>query len=124
MIDRLRVLLAFQAITYVIAGMIHSGAVLDGHKLQAGFIAESLIAAALITGLLVSLFRPAVTRDAALAAQGFALVLTCIGLFLLVVGANPRSVPEFAYHIGIIAILIWGLREAWQMPREHLPQAA
>lgn len=122
MTDRLRGLLAFQAVTYLIASLIHAGVVLDGYEHREASIAESLIAVVLFAGLLVGLARPALTRDAALGAQGFALALTCVGLFTIAVGVGPRTVPDVVYHLCIVAILIWGLREAWQMPREHIPQ--
>jgi hypothetical protein len=124
MIDRLRLLLAFQAITYLIASLTHAGAVLNGYEHRDASIAEGFIAVVLFAGLLVSLARPALTRDAALGAQGFALGLTCVGLFTIAVGVGPRTVPDVVYHLCIVAILIWGLREAWQMPREHIPHGA
>jgi hypothetical protein len=122
MIDRLRALLAFQGATYVIASLIHAGTVFDGYKHQEAAIAEGLIAVVLFAGLLFSLVRPELTRDAALGAQGFALALTCVGIFTIAVGVGPRTVPDVVYHIGIVAILIWGLREAWRMPDQPLPQ--
>jgi hypothetical protein len=95
---------------------------LDGNEHSEAAIAEGLIAVVLFGGLLVSLLRPELTRDAALGAQGFALALTCVGIFTIAVGVGPRTVPDVVYHIGIVAILIWGLRMAWQMPEQRLPR--
>lgn len=122
MIDRLRGLLAFQAVTYLIASLIHAGVAVNGYEHHDASIAEGIIAVVLFAGLLVSLARPVLTREAALGAQGFALALTCVGLFTIAVGVGPRTVPDVVYHLSIVAILIWGLREAWQMPRDRIPQ--
>jgi protein-S-isoprenylcysteine O-methyltransferase Ste14 len=122
MIDRLRILLGFQGATYLIASLIHAGVAIDNNEHREAAIAEGLIAAVLFAGLLVTLARPELTRDAALGAQGFALALTCVGIFTIAIGVGPRTVPDVVYHIGIVAILIWGLRAAWQMPENRLPQ--
>ncbi len=122
MIDRLRGLLAFQAMTYLVASLIHASVLLDGYEHRDASIAEGVIAMALFAGLLVSLARPARTRDAALGAQGFALALTCVGLFTIAVGVGPRTVPDVVYHLCIVAILIWGMREARQLPQGQPPQ--
>ena len=41
--------------------------------------------------------------------QGFALLSTLIGVFTIAVGVGPRTAPDVAYHIAIVAVLIWGL---------------
>lgn len=123
MIDRLRGLLAFQAITYLIASLVHAGVVLDGYEHREATIAESVIAVALFAGLLVSLLRPELTREAALGAQGFALALTCVGLFTIAVGVGPRTVPDVVYHLCIVLLLLWGLRGAWQIPARKMSQS-
>ncbi len=73
-----------------------------------------LIAVVLLAGLGVSLARPALTAEAGLGAQGFALLLTLVGLFTIAVGVGPRTVPDVVYHAIIIAVLVWGLATAWQ----------
>ena len=97
--------------------------VLDGYEHREAAIAEGVIAVALFAGLLASVLSPALIRHAALAAQGFALALTCVGLFTIAVGVGPRTVPDVVYHICIVLILIWGLREAWQMPDGKMSQS-
>jgi branched-subunit amino acid permease len=44
--------------------------------------------------------------------QGFALLATCVGLFTIAVGVGPRTVPDVAYHVAIVIVLLWGLMVA------------
>lgn len=109
MTQRIRIFLLFEAVTFVLAALAHSGMLVDGYEHQEARIAESVIALVLLGGLALSWIRPELTREAGIAAQGFALLGTLIGLFTIAVGVGPRTVPDVVYHIGIIAVLIWGL---------------
>jgi hypothetical protein len=44
-----------------------------------------------------------------LAAQGFALFWTLVGIVTIAVGIGPRTAPDIVYHIGIVGVLVWGL---------------
>lgn len=114
MIPRLRTLLLVEAIAFALAAMVHFGVLVHGYEHDKARIAESIIALALLAGLAVSLLRPALTRDAALAAQGFALLGTFVGLFTIIIGVGPRTVPDVIFHILIIVLLILGLLLASQ----------
>lgn len=114
MIPRLRTLLLVEAIAFALAAMVHFGVLVHGYEHDKARIAESIIALALLAGLAVSLLRPALTRDAALAAQGFALLGTFVGLFTIIIGVGPRTVPDVIFHILIIVLLIFGLLLASQ----------
>ncbi len=59
--------------------------------------------------LVLSWIRPSWTRKAGIAAQGFALVGTRVGVFTIIVGVGPCTTPDVVYHIGIVAGLLWGL---------------
>lgn len=122
MTQRIRLFLLFEAATFVLAAIVHFGYVLDGYEHQEARIAESAIAVVLLGGLLVSLARPAWTREAGLVAQACALVGTLIGLFTIAVGVGPRTVLDVVYHCAIIAVLIWGLLTAarWSGEEERL----
>jgi hypothetical protein len=37
-------------------------------------------------------------------------------LFTIAVGVGPRTVPDIAYHIAIVLVLVWGLRVAARTP--------
>jgi len=49
-----------------------------------------------------------------LAAQGFALLGTLVGLFTIIIGVGPRTVPDVVYHIAVLIVLAAGLRVAGQ----------
>jgi hypothetical protein len=99
----------FEAGTFVAASLIHSGALIAGYEHQQARIAEGVIAIVLLVGAAVTWIRPAWTRMAGLAAQGFALLGTLVGVFTIIVGVGPRTVPDIAYHLAIVVVLIWGL---------------
>jgi uncharacterized membrane protein YjjP (DUF1212 family) len=44
-----------------------------------------------------------------LAAQGFAILGTLVGLFTIAIGIGPRTVPDLVFHAGIVVVLVWGL---------------
>ena len=60
--------------------------------------------------------RPDWTRGAAIAAQALALLGVAVGLFTIVVGVGPRTVPDIVYHLAIAAVLAWGLITAIRRP--------
>ncbi len=49
-------------------------------------------------------------------AQGFALFGTLVGVFTIAVGVGPRTIADIIYHVGIVALLIWGLAVAVRAP--------
>jgi len=98
------------------------GVLVDGYEHRESRVAESVIALVLLAGLALSLIRPAWTREAGLAAQGFALLGTLVGVFTIIVGVGPRTAPDIVYHLGIVAVLVWGLVVAARAPanaRQH-----
>lgn len=109
MIQRIRALLLVEAVAFALAAMVHFGVLIHGYEHDKARIAESIIALALLAGLTVSLLRPALTRDAALVAQAFALLGTFVGLFTIMVGVGPRTVPDVIFHIAIVLVLAGGL---------------
>lgn len=117
--SKVRLLLVVEAVTFAIAAAIHFGLLTTtGYEHRAAGIAESVIAAVLLVGILTSWFARAWQRYAGLAVQAFALLGTLVGLFTIVVGVGPRTLPDIAYHIAIIALLAWGLTLAARVPAE------
>ena len=106
---KIRILMLFEAATFVAASLIHSGVMITGSDHQKARIAEGVIATVLLVGAAFSWVRPAWTRQAGLAAQGFALLGTLVGIFTITVGVGPRTIPDVAYHVAIVVILVWGL---------------
>lgn len=60
-------------------------------------------------GLALALVRPEWTRTAALGTQTLALLGTLVGIFTIVVGVGPRSIPDVVYQVAIVTLLAWGL---------------
>ena len=119
----IRFFLLFEAATYVGAALVHFGILIGGYEHRAAGSAESVIAAVLLAGLATTWLAPAVTRGTGLAAQTFALLGTLVGLFTIAIGVGPRTVPDLAYHVSIVAVLIWVLVVAKRTPSKPRPSA-
>ncbi len=101
--------LLFEAATFIVATLIHSGLLISGYEHQKARIAESVIAVVLLSAAASTWIWPAQARKAGLAGQAFALIGTLIGVLTIALGVGPRTAPDIAYHITIVALLIWGL---------------
>jgi hypothetical protein len=109
----------FEAASFMVASLIHSGLLIGGYEHQEARIAEGVIATVLLVGVALTWVRPAWTRPVSLAAQGFALLGTLIGVFTIAIGVGPRTVPDVAYHISIVIVLMWGLGIALRAQPAH-----
>jgi hypothetical protein len=105
----IRLFLLLEAAAFVAAASVHFSLVIAGYEHRKAGVAESVIAAVLILGLAVTSLGRTWTRRVGLAAQAFALVGTLIGVFTIMIGVGPRTLPDVAYHFAIMAVLIWGL---------------
>lgn len=110
----LRRLLAIEAAAFAAAALVHTGVVVDGFTDPAAATAESVIGLVLAVGAVLAWTRPDWTRIVALAAQGFALAGSLIGLYLAVRGVGPNTVPDLVFHVGIVATLMYGTVAAWR----------
>ena len=113
-----RMFLLLEGASFVLAGLVHAGVLVDGYAHRQASIAESTIAVVLLVGCGLTWIWPARTRPLGLAAQGFALLGTLVGLFTIAVGVGPRTVPDLAYHVAILAALALGLVVAARTPAE------
>jgi hypothetical protein len=104
-----RLFMLFEAATFVAASLVHAGALVAGYEHREARIAELVIAIALLAGLALTWIRPGWTRVVGLAAQGFALLGTLVGVFTIAIGIGPRTAPDIAYHVGIVLVLACGL---------------
>ena len=105
----IRYFLFVEAAAFAVAALIHGGFVIEGYQHREARIAESVIAAVLVVGLLVTFVSPALSRAAGLGVQGFALLGTLIGIFTIIIGVGPRTAADIVYHIGIVSVLVLGL---------------
>lgn len=112
----IRVLLLVEAAAFAAAALAHSGVLVHGHEHQQARVAESLTALVLLAGFVLSWIHPAWTRQAGIVAQGFALLGTLVGMFTIALGVGPQTAPDVAYHLGILAVLVWGLVVAARAP--------
>lgn len=79
--------------------------------------AETVIAVALLVGLALTVTRAADVRSVALAAQGFALLGTLIGV-TLVLTVGPTKTFDVTVHSIMLALLLAGLAVTYRAPRE------
>jgi hypothetical protein len=121
--NQIRLFLLVEALSFAIASLIHSGKLVQGYEHPEARIAEGVIAAVLLAGLVVTWLRPGAMRRIGLIAQGFALLGTLVGIFTIIIGVGPRTPPDIVYHIGIVLVLVWGLWVAAQS-RGELGSAA
>ena len=68
----IRLLLPLEAVTFVAAALIHFGVIAAGYKHEKAGVAESVIAAVLLTGGILAWLLKGWTRKIGLAAQAFA----------------------------------------------------
>jgi hypothetical protein len=111
-ISKIRLFLLVEAFSFATASMIHAGKLVQGYEHPQARIAEAVIALVLLAGWALTWIRPERLRAVGLAVQGFALLGTLVGVFTIAVGVGPRTVPDIVYHIGIVIVLVWGLRVA------------
>jgi hypothetical protein len=102
-------LLLLEAASFVTAALIHFGLLVRGYEHWKAGTAESVIATVLLAGLVLTFVRRGWTREVGLGAQAFALVGTRVGVFTIIVGVCPRTVPDIIYHVAIVAVLAYGL---------------
>ncbi len=123
----IRVLLLFEAATFVAAAAIHFGALLEGYGHRKAGTAETVIAVVLFVGLALTWSGPARARRAAVGAHAFAILGVLVGLFTIAVGVGPRTALDIEYHVAILAVLVAGLaisvRGRWPRPRPVYPSA-
>jgi hypothetical protein len=105
----LRLLLLLEASTFVAAAVIHFGALLEGYGYREAGTAETVTAAVLLAGLALTWAPSLWPPRATVGAQAFATLGVLIGLFTTAVGVGPRTGPDVAYHVGILAVLAVGL---------------
>jgi hypothetical protein len=122
-IGAVRLFVAAEAVTFLVAASIHRGFLLSGYQHQAASVGESVIAIVLFIALLLTWIRPTNTRLFGLVGQGFAFLGTLVGLFTIAIGVGPRTVPDVTYHALILAVLAWGLIVTYRAVPTREPQA-
>jgi hypothetical protein len=109
MTQLVRRLLTGEAALFCAAALLHTGALIGGYHHREAATAESVIAAVLLAGFAISLIAPRWSRVAGLAAQGFALLGTVVGIFTIAIGIGPQTVLDITIHAVMVATLVTGL---------------
>jgi hypothetical protein len=118
MTQMIRLFLLVESATFFLAAQIHMGFLIVGFAHRNASIAESVIAAVLFGGLLLTLFIREWARNVGIVVQSFALMGTLVGIFTIIVGVGPRTVPDVLYHIAIVLVLAVGIAVARSAPME------
>ncbi|HKI44479.1 MAG TPA: hypothetical protein VKA08_04000 [Balneolales bacterium] len=105
----MKILIFLEAALFIVAALVHSGKMVSGFKHNKARIAEGVIAIVLLSGFVLGFVSPAWLNAAGLTVQAFALLGTLVGLFTMLIGVGPRSVPDYVFHIMIIILLGFGL---------------
>jgi hypothetical protein len=118
MTQMIRLFLLVESATFFLAALIHMGFLVVGFAHRNASIAESVIAAVLFGGLLLTLFIREWTRNVGIVVQSFALLGALVGILTIIVGVGPRTVPDVLYHIAIVVVLAVGIAVARSAPLE------
>jgi hypothetical protein len=111
-----RLFLVVETFAFLTAASVHFGLLFHGYEHSKAGTAEGVIGGALFLALLLAAIRPASTRAIGLAAQGFALIGTLVGIFTIAIGIGPRTAPDLTFHLGIVIVLVFGLVTAARGP--------
>jgi hypothetical protein len=109
MIRAIRLFVFWEGAAFIAASLTHFGVLMRGYEHQKAGTAESVIGVVLLAGWALTWVRPRLTRGIGLAVQGFALLGTLVGIFTIAIGVGPRTGLDVAFHVSIVAVLVWGL---------------
>jgi hypothetical protein len=104
-----RSFLSLEASVFGAAALIHAGVLVAGYEHAKARTAETVIALALVAGLMATIMAPRSSRGIGLAAQSFALAGTLVGLLTIAVGVGPRTALDLTLHAAMVALLVSGL---------------
>lgn len=109
-----RALLGVEAVSFLLAAMVHAGGLIRGFEHYEAMIAEGVIGTVLLVGLAMTWVRPRLMFSVATGVQLFALLGTLVGIWTIIVGIGPRTAPDVVYHVVIVLMLVVGIWVAWQ----------
>lgn len=100
--------------SFLLAAMVHAGVLVRGYGHNEAMLAEAVIGIVLLLGLVTTWVRPQTTFTVGLGVQAFALLGTLVGIWAIVVGVGPRTLPDVVYHAIIVVVLVVGIGLAWR----------
>jgi hypothetical protein len=101
--------LLVEAVSFGAAALLHAGLLTRAFEHHQAAVAETVIAVVLAAGLAGGLMAPRWPRAFALAAQGFALLGTFVGIVMIAIGVGPQSSLDLMLHAGFVTVLVTGL---------------
>lgn len=107
--QRLRLLLVFEASIFVLAALVHVGIFSAALRYSQAFVIELLLAVILMGGLGASLNWPRATRDIAVFVHSGAVLVALTGVILMAMGegATERA-ADLVFHVLMLLMLIRG----------------
>ena len=118
--NTVRLFLALEVASFVLAALVHFGVLTRGYEHGSAATAESVIGTVLLVAFALTWALPARTPLIGIAGQAFALLGTLLGAFMIAIGIGPRTVPDLVYHAAILLALAWGLLVAARAPAAEL----
>jgi hypothetical protein len=113
---RVRGFLLLQIAIFLALVSIHFGLLIGGYRHRNAGTTESVIAAVLVAGLLLTWTPPPWNRRAAIAAQSFGILGVLAGLFTIALGIGPRTTLDLVLNAALLLTLIAGLAIAMRKP--------
>jgi flagellar motor component MotA len=104
-----RLFLSAEVLAFWMASLVHAGILLRGYEHRPAMVAEGVIGAVLVLGLLMILMDARSTRIVGSVVQGFALLGTLVGIFTTVIGVGPHSRFDVALHGMFVVLLVSGM---------------
>ena len=111
----IRGFLLVQIAIFLVMVLIHFGLLIEGYRHQNAGATESLIAAVLVAGLLLT-WTPRWSRRAAVVAQSFGTLGVLLGLFTIALGIGPRTILDLGLDVVLLLTLIAGLGMTLRKP--------
>lgn len=112
-----RLFVFVEAAAFVAAALTHFGVLIEGYRHRQAGTAESVIGIVLLAGWISTFIRPSWANRIAAVVQGFALFGTLVGLFTIVIGVGPRTMPDLVFHVFIVVLLVCGLIVSLRAPK-------
>jgi hypothetical protein len=113
---RVRGFLLLQIAIFLALVSIHFGLLIGGYRHRNAGTTESVIAAVLVAGLLLTWTPPPWSRRAATAAQSFGILGVLAGLFTIALGIGPRTMLDLTRNAALLLTLIAGLAITLRKP--------
>lgn len=114
MIRIVRGFILLTATSLIVASLIHFEVIIEGYRHQEAGISEAVIAAAMLVGLAFTWLPGRRQVWAGFGSLAFGLLGTLVGVFTIIIGVGPQTVPDILYHATLIVALAAGLTFAWR----------